>query len=370
MKQIRVMITGGGTGGHLSPGAAIYEEMKAREMRPVFLAGKTDRRFSIMNSISPRDLVYYRAPSFTHNIIRMPFFLVSFFLAFLKAFRLIGKRRISAVLGMGGYVSGPALLAAKVRGIPVFLCEQNTVPGRVTSMFEKKALRIYGTFQSTADYLVNREAFVFAGNPVRKHVLENVSREEARKFFHLEQCRKVLLVIGGSQGAVRLNRLTLELIQKYGSELQNTGIIWSTGAGSYSEFREKMQGEKSGSVYMSEYIDRVGLAYRASDLAVSRAGSGVMMEMAAAGLPSVLIRYPFAALDHQNKNADEFCSAGASVKIPDAQATAEKAAPVILDLLSNERKLAKMSEKNLASAKTDAAAVIVDDICSVLNELD
>ncbi|MDR3238145.1 MAG: glycosyltransferase, partial [Spirochaetia bacterium] len=271
MKQKRLLITGGGTGGHLSPGVAVYEEMKARELRPLFCAGKADSRFSIMDSISPRDLIYYSAPSFTKNILKLPFFLIKFFFAVFKASRIIRKKNIGAVLGMGGYVSAPALFAARRRKVPIFLCEQNSVPGRVTSMFEKKAKRIYGTFEASKDYLQNKEAFVNTGNPIRKHVLEQIPREEAKKAFHLEHCEKVVLLIGGSQGALRLNKLMLELRKKYSNELKNVGIIWATGAASYLEFKEKIQDEPdAGSIYLSEYIDKIGLAYRASDLAVSR----------------------------------------------------------------------------------------------------
>ena len=366
MKQKKILICGGGTGGHLSPGVAIYEDMKARELRPLFCAGKADSRFSILESVSPRDLIYYGAPSFSRNIFKLPFFIIMFFAAVLKAVKIIRGKNIDAVLGMGGYVSAPALFAANMLKIPIFLCEQNSVPGKVTSMFEKKAKRIYGTFEVSREYLKNKEAFINTGNPIRKHVLGYVSKEEAKKAFHLGHCSKVVLLIGGSQGALKLNNLMLDLRKKYSAEMSNVGIIWSTGAASYDEFREKAHGLDEGSIYLAGYIDKVGLAYRASDLAISRSGSGVMMELAALGLPSILIPYPFAAMGHQDKNADVFCAEGASIKISDNDALADKVAPVFLELLNNKRKLKKMSERNIAIARKDAASVIVDDILSFI----
>ena len=366
MKQKRILITGGGTGGHLSPGVAIYEEMKARELRPVFCAGKADSRFPIMDSVSPRDLIYYDAPPFTKNIFKLPFFPVRFLAAVLKIARIIRRKNIEAVVGMGGYVSAPALLAAKMLKTPIFLCEQNSVPGKVTSMFEKKAKRIYGTFEVSKEYLKNKEGFVNVGNPIRKQVLEYVSKEEAKKIFHLGHCSKVVLLIGGSQGALKLNKLMLDLRKKYSAEMQGVGIIWSTGSASHDEFREKVHELDEGSIYIAGYIDKIGLAYRASDLAISRSGSGVMMELAAVGLPSILVPYPFAAMDHQNKNADVFCAEGASIKISDNDALADKVAPVLLELLDNKRKLEKMSECNTAISKKDAASVILDDILSLI----
>ena len=366
MKQKRILISGGGTGGHLSPGVAIYEEMKARELRPLFCAGKTDSRFPIMDSISPRDLIYYKAPSFTKNIFMLPFFVIRFFMAVLKIAKIIRRRNIDAVLGMGGYVSAPALFAASMLKLPIFLCEQNSVPGKVTSMFEKKAKRIYGTFEVSKEYLKNKEVFINAGNPIRKHVLEYVSKEEAKKAFHLGHCGKVVLLIGGSQGALKLNRLMLDLRKKYSSEMSNVGIIWSTGTDAYDEFREKAHELDEGSIYLAGYINKVGLACRASDIAISRSGSGVMMELAALGVPSILIPYPFAAMDHQDKNADVFCAEGASIKISDKDALADKVAPIFLELLNNKRKLKKMSECNIAISKKNAASVIVDDILSFI----
>jgi UDP-N-acetylglucosamine--N-acetylmuramyl-(pentapeptide) pyrophosphoryl-undecaprenol N-acetylglucosamine transferase len=268
---------------------------------------------------------------------------------------------------MGGYVSAPALFAARMLGTPIFLCEQNTVPGKVTTLFEKKAVKIYGTFEISKSYLKNKEAFVCAGNPIRRHILEYIPREEARKAFHLERCDKVILLIGGSQGALRLNKLMFDLRKKYPTELRNIGIIWSTGAASYEEFRDKAHDElDAGSIYLSGYINKVGLAYRASDIAISRSGAGVMMELAAAGVPSILIPYPFAAANHQDKNADVFAAAGASVKIADSDAVAEKVAPVLFELLNAGRKLSKMAEMNAEIAKKNAASFIVDDILSLI----
>lgn len=367
MKQKRVMIVGGGTGGHLSPGVAVYEEMKARELTPLFCAGKADSRFPIMESVSPRDLIYYRAPSFTKNIFKLPFFLISFFFSAMKISGIIRRKKIAAVLGMGGYVSAPALFAARMRKVPIFLCEQNTVPGKVTSLFEKKATRIYGTFEASKDYMKNKNAFVCAGNPIRRNVLQYIPREEARKAFHLERCSKVILLIGGSQGALKLNKLMFDLRKQYPAEFRDVGVIWSTGAASYENFRQKVQEElDAGSIYLSGYIEKVGLAYRASDLAISRSGAGVMMELASVGLPSILVPYPFATANHQDKNADVFASEGAAVKISDNNAVAEKVAPVIFELLNNDRKLSKMAEMNIRVAKNDAAAFIVDDIFSMI----
>jgi UDP-N-acetylglucosamine--N-acetylmuramyl-(pentapeptide) pyrophosphoryl-undecaprenol N-acetylglucosamine transferase len=247
--------------------------------------------------------------------------------------------------------------------VPLFLCEQNSVPGKVTKFFEKHARKIYGTFRGATSYLKFGDRYLLAGNPIRKKVMVESFKEDARKAFHLGHSKKVILVIGGSQGAVRINELIFGLKKDYPDDLKNVGIIWSTGDFSYQKYKDRVNNEiDEGSIYLSPFIDRVGLAYRAADVALSRSGAGVMMELAAMGVPSIQIPYPHAADNHQDKNADEFVQAGAAVKVSNEDAVPEKVMPVLHDLLNNPRALRQMSEKALAVARVDAAEVIVKDI--------
>ena len=194
-------------------------------------------------------------------------------------------------------------------------------------------------------------------------MLSDASKREAAAFFNLGHCKKVMLVIGGSQGAQTLNEFTLSLIKNCRDELADVGIIWCTGAGQYQKYREAIkESNDAGSVYMSPFVEDVGMAYLASDIAISRSGAGVMMELAAAGIPSVLIPYPFAASDHQNKNADVFAETGAALKIANADATAVKAAPLLFDLLLNESKLARMAECTRNAALVHAGDTIAEGI--------
>ncbi len=364
-----ILIIGGGTGGHISPGIALYEKLgEDGNMSPLFLTGKSDLRFGSFSDIDSTKLFTYNAPGLTKNPFKIPSFLKRFTGAVFKTIRIIKKNNVSAVVGMGGYVSAPALVAAKFLKVPIFLCEQNTVPGKVTIKFEKKCEKIFGTFPDSLAYLKMPEKYIHSGNPIRNNVLVQTPKSEAKKAFHLEHCDKVILIIGGSQGALKLNELVLGLKKAYPREFKNIGIIWSTGDYSFDEFKNKSQNEvEAGSIYISPYIKRVGKAYRACDISISRSGAGVMMELAAAGVPSILIPYPHAAADHQSKNADSFAAAGAAVKITDEDAVAEKVAPVLFDLLNNPRKLKAMSESARLAAKVDAADVIVKNIKETLN---
>jgi UDP-N-acetylglucosamine--N-acetylmuramyl-(pentapeptide) pyrophosphoryl-undecaprenol N-acetylglucosamine transferase len=359
----RVLMVGGGTGGHISPGIALYQEFIQSGARAFFLTGIRDRRFSLLESVRKDDLFFYRAPSLTRNIFKIPFFLLLFLAAVFKARRIMKRMNINSVVGMGGYVSAPALIAARTLRVPLYLCEQNSVPGKVTLLFEKYSKRIFGTFDVSKNYVKFPERYFPAGNPVRKELLEEVSRNDAKKAFHLSHSGKVILLIGGSQGAKRLNELIFSLKKEYPHDFEDAGIIWSTGSLSYDKLKELVHTEMDeGSIYLSPYIKDVGKAYRAADIAISRAGSGVMMELAAMGIPSILIPYPYAASNHQEINADEFVKAGAAVKIMDRDAVAEKVAPVLREIFGSQRNLHRMSEKAAAVSKKNAAELIVKEI--------
>ncbi len=361
MSPFEVIIAGGGTGGHLSPGIALYEEFRNKGVKARFLCGAADTRFTSMKDIAAEDLFTYGAPQMTANLIKLPVFALEFAGAVMRARSIMKKTGARALIGMGGYVSAPALMAAKLRGIPIYLCEQNTVPGKVTVFFAKHAKKVFTTFEATEEYIKNelRPRLFPMGNPIRKKVLAPVDRESARKHFNLRHCPQVILAIGGSQGALTINELVLGLKKRFPEDFHNIGIIWSTGDYSYQSFKEAIQNlPKSGSVYISPFIDEVGMAYRACDIAISRSGSGVMVELAAMGVPSILVPFPFAAMDHQDKNADVFQDAGAAVKVANDDAVPEKVAPIILDILHNPTLLRKMSRKALDAAKVNAAADI------------
>jgi UDP-N-acetylglucosamine--N-acetylmuramyl-(pentapeptide) pyrophosphoryl-undecaprenol N-acetylglucosamine transferase len=272
---------------------------------------------------------------------------------------MLKKYGIQAVVGMGGYVSAPMLYAARKKNIPFYLCEQNSMPGKVTRYFSRYAEAVFSTFESAHTHLPLAKKCMCVGNPIRKKIFEAKDKESARAVFNMKHCKKVILAIGGSQGAVKINELVVGLKKSFPREFMDVGIIWSTGEFSYETYKKRLQEENlSGSVFLSPFITNVGAAYRACDIAISRAGAGVMMELAAMSVPSILIPYPFAADNHQDGNADEFTKAGAAVKIANDDAVPEKVAPVLLDLLNNPMKLERMRQAAQGVSKIHAAADI------------
>jgi UDP-N-acetylglucosamine--N-acetylmuramyl-(pentapeptide) pyrophosphoryl-undecaprenol N-acetylglucosamine transferase len=357
-----ILITGGGTGGHLSPGIALFEECRASGIDCYMLIGERDRKFTYLHEVDSDRLLHYNAPTLTKNPFKLPFFVLRFFFTVFRARRILRKYNIEAVIGMGGYVSAPMLFAARMKGLPYWLCEQNTVPGKVTFSFAKKARAIFTTFEDTKKFVKPQMAAkcVTVGNPVRKKVFVDSTVHDARKVFSLDHCDKVILVIGGSQGALSLNELVVGMKTKFLDEFSRIGIIWCTGAGSFEKYRTLVREQNNmGSIFISPFVEDIGMAYRASDLAIARSGSGVMVELAAMGVPSILIPFPYAADDHQNKNADVFARSGASEKVDNKQATAEYIAPMVLDILSSDQRLALMSKKALSEARIDAAKRII-----------
>ncbi|MDA3899828.1 MAG: UDP-N-acetylglucosamine--N-acetylmuramyl-(pentapeptide) pyrophosphoryl-undecaprenol N-acetylglucosamine transferase [Spirochaetes bacterium] len=361
-----IMIVGGGTGGHISPGIALYEECNRRKIAVKFLTGRRDRRFKYISEIDNEDILFYDAPALTKNILKLPFFIFRFVIAYIMVKVLVKRNGITDVVGMGGYVSAPALLALRKSKVNLYLCEQNTVPGKVTTLFAKYANKIFTTFDDTEDFIKPeyRDRIECVGNPIRSVVLRDISRDDAKKFYNMQHCERVILVIGGSQGAVQISELILNMKLTYQSEFRNIGIIWSTGLESYEHYRKIIHEDNElGSVYLSPFIEDVGTAYNAADIAISRSGSGVMMELAAMKLPAILIPYPYAAMNHQSKNADVFDRSGAAVKIEGKKVHIEEVAPVIFDILGSETRLRQMRRKCSQESRVHAAEDIIANIC-------
>jgi UDP-N-acetylglucosamine--N-acetylmuramyl-(pentapeptide) pyrophosphoryl-undecaprenol N-acetylglucosamine transferase len=370
MKEIKLLIAGGGTGGHLIPGIALYEAFQSRGIACAVLTGRNDLKSSALNDLKDGDVFSYGAKTLSWNIFKFLFFIISFVISFLKALFIIRNQKFSAVIGMGGYVSAPALVAGIILQVPIFLCEQNTVPGKVTLLFSGYAKNIFSTFEESAAYFKDdkKARIVCAGNPIRKNVMSPASREEAKSFFNLKHSKRVILIIGGSQGALQINELFMEIKKIYQDELKDVGVIWSTGSFSYKRFAKEIQESRwGGSIFMSPFIDKVGLAYRASDIAISRSGAGVIMELAAAGIPSILIPYPFAADNHQETNADVFHKAGAGVKFTGDDASPENIGKKMIEILNNGVLQARMSERALTIAKINASRDIADRVVMELS---
>lgn len=365
-----IVIAGGGTGGHIAPGIAVYEALREREVRALYLAAFRDRRFPLLSEIDQDDLFFYRGPALKSNPLLLAGFLFGFATSLVRSLFFYKRRNTRAVIGMGGYVSAPALMAARMMKIPVYLCEQNTVPGRVTRLFEKNARRIYATFEESREYLKKDDSdIIIAGNPLRRRIRREVNRREARQRFNMSHVKTVVLVIGGSQGAVGVNELVLELKRNFPGRFREVGFIWITGSFSYERFREEVQKDlRAGSIYLAPFIEDMAAAYSAADLAISRSGAGVMAELAAAGLPSILVPLPGSAGNHQELNARSFERKGAAVMVRQDPAVTGNVAQALFSLIGNARRRKEMARRILECARPEAGQVIAGDLIATLEE--
>ncbi len=358
---MRLVITGGGTGGHLYPGIAVAEALLARmpEAEVRFIGGTRIEARIIPQTGWP----YARVAA--HPLPRRPGpgqlkALAVNVLGLFQAVLHLAGRRPDAVLATGGYVAGPVGLAAVLLGIPVVVQEQNVIPGLTNRWLGRWAQRI--SLPAEAPGVFPKDRVVVTGVPVRPSVLRG-ERRAARASFGLAPDRFTILTLGGSQGALTLNRAITEA----GTLLmyEPVQILHQTG-GEHLEWVRRDIGHREhvGPPVLRQvavpFIERMGDAYVAADLVICRAGASTLAEVTAWGLPAILVPYPHAAGDHQEANARRLAEAGAAELISDADLTGIRLAQSLGGLLRQPARRREMADAARAAAHPDAADRVVD----------
>lgn len=360
---MRIMITGGGTGGHISPGLAVLHELQRRDaqlrVQWVGRRGGLEQRVCAARSIPFRGLPVEGWPR--KNKLRRPWAAAKLALSMAWAWVLIKKFRPEAVFGVGGYVSLPLLYMAQRMGIPTALHEQNRLLGLANRLCAPKAGKVFLSFPDTKGTYPEARAEV-VGNPVRAEFAEPPEREAARTQFGIESNVPVVLVVGGSQGAKRLNEaLAAALPQCMPGSLQ---LLWMAGKQGYDAARSAAK-DAVVPVQVFEFIDDMAAACIAADLVVSRSGASTTAELAMLGKPSLLVPFPHATDNHQEENARALESAGAAQVLLDADCTGDALRRAIADLLANRSALDEMGRQ----ARTLARPAAADRIAEVILEL-
>jgi UDP-N-acetylglucosamine--N-acetylmuramyl-(pentapeptide) pyrophosphoryl-undecaprenol N-acetylglucosamine transferase len=275
------------------------------------------------------------------------------------------------VVGMGGYVSGPVVAAALRERRPVVLHEQNAVPGLANKLFSRRARRIALSFADAAARLPRsaRDRTVVTGNPVREQVLRVVDerdalRKEAHAELDLEPDRRTVVIFGGSQGALHVNRCAVGAcaLLALRSDLQ---VLILTGAAHIGEVQSSLPRDGSLRVRALAFLDRMELAYAAADLIVARAGATSIAEITVSGLPSVLVPYPYATGRHQEANARAVQRAGGASILLDDELTPESLAERMVDLVDHHERLSHMAERARGWSRPDAADALADVVLEV-----
>ena len=280
----------------------------------------------------------------------------------------VGEIKPAAVVGFGGFASFPTVMAARLRGIPVFLHEQNTLMGLVNRIMSRFAEKIFVSFEKTEG--VEPSKAVFTGNPSRYDGIAPVDKKEARRALGLDADRWTLFVFGGSQGALSVNRAVYEWAERNSGD-SGIQLLHLTGKTKYDEAKTRYaEVLKPGGlkVEVRDYLKEMEVAYSATDLALCRAGATTITELASMGVPAILCPYPFAAENHQEKNARYLEERGAAMVVTDKELTAEWITDAVNGLRGDQAKLKLMGEKIKEMNKGGAAGLMASALSKYLSD--
>lgn len=360
--QLKVVISGGGTGGHIFPALSIADEFRRRMNADILFVGADNRMEMTRVPEAGYKIVGLPVAGFDRkNLLRNFKVLMKLYKSMHQARKIIKDFKPDIAIGVGGYASGPLLKAAQNAGIPTLIQEQNSYAGVTNKMLGTRAGKICVAYDGMQRFFP-ADKIVKTGNPIRKALFSSkITASEARASFGLNPNVKTLLIVGGSLGALTIN----ESIEKGIKQLAESGIqvIWQTGKNFGDRGLQAVKGLKG--VVVTSFISDMALAYKAADLVVSRAGAGSISELEILGKPTILIPSPNVAEDHQTHNARALSEVGAAILIPDSQAR-EKLIGEVISLIRDEPRLKKMSEEVKKLGIADSDKLIVDEACKLL----
>jgi len=366
-EKLRIIISGGGTGGHIFPAVSIANAIKEQHPEAEILFVGAEGRMEMQ-----------RVPAAGYEIKGLPIcgfdrknllnnFAVLCKLAKsqLKAYSIIKQFKPHAAVGVGGYASGPTLKMAGMMGIPTLIQEQNSYAGVTNKLLAKKAKKICVAYDGM-DKFFEKDKIILTGNPVRQGLVNSrISREEGINFFHLDPAKKTILVIGGSLGARTINQCIMKSLKKIkDSDVQ---FVWQTGKIYYEQALLKV--EKTGGLplFVTDFISSMEHAYAAADLVISRAGAGSISEFCLLGKPVILVPSPNVAEDHQTKNALALVDKSAALYVKDSEAE-DKLIETAIDTIHKDSILKDLSINIKKLAFTNSASIIAEEVYKLANE--
>ena len=361
--MIRVILSGGGTGGHIYPAVAVAEALKRHygndvELLFVGAEGKME-----MEKVPALGYEIVGLPilgiqrQFTWKNLTVPFRLIA---SVLKARRVIRRFRPNVVVGFGGYASGPVLWTAQQMGVPTVIQEQNSFAGVANKILARKAERICVAYEGMERFFP-ADKIVMTGNPLRGTFGQgSVERSKALEHYGFSEELPVVLVVGGSLGTRTLNNMMKRWIATLDG-VAPVQVIWQTGKFYEHEMREFLVEHPTENVWQRAFIERMDYAYEAADLVISRSGACTVSELCLVGKPTMFVPSPNVAEDHQTKNAMALVEKGAATIVRDSEAV-EQAIPKALELLADIKKLQSLSQNIKGLAIADSADRIVSEI--------
>ena len=365
-RQPKVIISGGGTGGHIFPAIAIADCLKRRypQAEILFIGAKNrmemDRVPKAGYPIEGLWISGFKRELSLDNL-SFPFKLVS---SMMMARKILKRFRPDVVVGVGGFASGPTMKTADSLNIPIVIQEQNSYPGITNKIVAKKAAKICVAYDNMEQWFP-KDKIVLTGNPLRNNIVPmNDKRDEAVRFFGLDHEKKTILLVGGSQGALGINRgVSAQLASFKDNDYQ---MIWQTGKPYYERaIREVEENGLQDRIKCTVFIDRMDYAYAAADVVISRAGAMSISELSLLNKAVVFVPLPTAAEDHQTKNAMSLVNAKAAMIVKNAE-TERELLPAVFGLLENEDLQNEMKDNIAKFARPNAAEDIVDQIEMIL----
>ncbi|RMG83978.1 MAG: undecaprenyldiphospho-muramoylpentapeptide beta-N-acetylglucosaminyltransferase [Bacteroidetes bacterium] len=368
IRNPKIIISGGGTGGHVFPAIAIADEIRRQcpgaEIRFVGAKGKIEME-KVPKAGYPIDGLWISGfqRRLTLQNLMFPLKLAS---SLWTAWRILRRFRPDVVVGVGGYASGPTLEVAARLGIPVLIQEQNSFPGITNRLLASKARKICVAYEQM-DRWFPADKILYTGNPVREDIFQNLAqkRAEALTYFDLSPGKKTIFVFGGSLGARTIND-AMVAAEKWLADRSDVQVLWQTGRLYFDEMRQSATAALPG-VEIRPFIDRMDLAYALADVIIGRAGALTISELCWAGKPAVLVPSPNVAEDHQTKNARALTDREAAVMVADVRAKAEMI-PAALEILDNPERAKQLGQKIFELKKANAAGRIAAEVLALAEQ--
>jgi UDP-N-acetylglucosamine--N-acetylmuramyl-(pentapeptide) pyrophosphoryl-undecaprenol N-acetylglucosamine transferase len=367
MKPLKIIVSGGGTGGHIFPAIAIANAIKTLRADTEFLfvgaEGKMEMEKVPAAGYAIEGLwISGLQRKLTLSNLSFPFKVMS---SLAKANRILKKFKPDAVIGTGGFASGPMLRMAAKKGIVTLIQEQNSYPGITNKILSKKVNKICVAYTGMEKFFP-KEKILLTGNPVRQDLLNlDGKRERGLEHFGLKSDKKTILVIGGSLGARTINESIINYLPDF--ERKNIQLVWQTGKYFYETAKKAVGASSAKGIKVFDFIQKMDFAYAVADIVISRAGASSVSELSLVKKPCILIPSPNVAEDHQTKNAMALVTHHAAILIADAAAR-EKLGEVALALISDVEQCFKLSENISQLAFKDSATVIANEVISLINK--
>jgi undecaprenyldiphospho-muramoylpentapeptide beta-N-acetylglucosaminyltransferase len=366
-EELRIIISGGGTGGHIFPAVSIANAIRTKYPKAKILFVGAEGRMEMQ-----------RVPAAGYEIKGLPIkgfnranklknisVLYKLWKSLRLARKIIKDFNPQVAVGVGGYASGATLYECSKMGIPCLIQEQNSYAGVTNKLLAKKAKKICVAYEGMERFFP-ADKILMTGNPVRQNVLETpLSQEEARKQFGLNPTKKTILLVGGSLGARTINRAVLEHLELI--EASDVQFIWQTGKYYHQSILDEMKGKELPNLKIMDFISDMGAAYKAADLVISRAGASSISEFQLIGKPVILVPSPNVAEDHQTKNAMALVNKGAALFVKDAEAP-NKLLQLAIDTVTNEQKLTSLSQNVKKMGLHNSADVIANEVIKLIKQ--